>query len=422
MRCFLRMAAWTFSMLPWIVGCSQPPSYTLPDAAPNLSASPEFELLNTKTQWFDRVQVVLDDSGLAYVIIASMKLKSVQCVVVGQEGVVSREVIRQSVSPSSIDAMFDKAGVLHALIDNAHYVRTDGQWKPQPTAPWHRAGVKALHCRFVPGAEDLIWAFQVGGKDTGSPGRWDWYFLAADLGSVNGEDLLLPMILPWHSQTLKWVVVPGASPSYSTWVVCDNDSKQDIADWEAAANRRGTVFAVYQAQTSGTVHSTKPKYAQFTIPDSPAQTPQDRKRMEMVSGRPLSNTPWFAGWTSIAADPNSDSALLVKTSTAWLIRNGQCGRPTPLPVKIKPFGPSQAAPAGNSRFHTIAAGADYDWGKDQGHPVLYLEFSDGRWSPPVELGRSKLANYLQIGSNGPNALVVWPKENSIVGRWVRTKQ
>ena len=103
---------------------------------------------------------------------------------------------------------------------------------------------------------------------------------------------------------------------------------------------------------------------------------------------------------------------------------GAGGRAIELPIKT--FWEPRLAPAGNGRFHAVVVGpARNEWtGKDA--PILYLEFFEGKWSAPVELGLANVSSFwasiweaVQIGGDGPEALVVWPTEDGIVGRWVR---
>jgi hypothetical protein len=424
MRYPFRIAGFALSMLPWLVGCSQPPSYTLPEAASNLSISPVFELLPGKTST-DKVQVVVDQAGLAHVIIASGKLKSVHHVLVGPEGVIQRQIIQSSISPYAIDAAFDKEGLLHVLINDSHFNYIDGNWQRQIRTPWQEAGCKADLCRFVRGGPDLIWAFNVKGGEVGASGRWDLY----GFGGYGAG-----LIWPWYSQVSKRVIVPQISPSYSRWFVLDPASKKDINNFRAAANASGTVVAAFDAASYGLAGVSEPAFVHFSCDgrsaDSP-EAPASQRRLETVSRQALPG-PYdrygLGSQCTLAMDPNSDYALLLKGhSVSWLIQDGRCSKTIPLPIKT--FWEPRLAPAGNQRFHATTAGEGHKQQTEKGFPILYLEFSDGQWSRPVELGAASVSSpwglvwdAIQIGSKGPHALVVWPTKKGIVGRWIQMNQ
>jgi len=60
---------------------------------------------------------------------------------------------------------------------------------------------------------------------------------------------------------------------------------------------------------------------------------------------------------------------------------------------------------------------------------LYLQFRDGGWSAPVEVGGAKVDSFfgsvwnaVQIASDGEESvLVTWPVRGGIEGRWVRVR-
>lgn len=421
MRYSVGIAGFALGMLLGLVGCSQPPSYILPDAAPNLSFGPVFELLPCKTS-ADKVQMVVDQAGLAHVIIASGKLKSVHHVLVGPEGVRQKQVIHSSVSPYAIDAAFDKEGLLHVLLDDSHFIYSNGKWQRETRTPWQEAGCKADVCRFVRGGPDLIWAFNVRGSDIGLSGRWDLY----GFGGYGGG-----LIWPWYSQVSKRIIVPQASPSYSQWYMFDSDNKKNTDNCRAAANTSGTIVAVFDAASYGFAGVYEPAYVHFSRQCSPAEVSTEKRHLEAVSRQALPG-PYdrygLGSQCTLAMDPDSDYALLLKAhSVSWLIQDGRCDKTIPLPIKT--FWEPRLAPAGNQRFHAAAAGEGHKQQTEKGFPILYLEFSEGQWSRPVELGAAKVSSMwgliwdaIQIGSQGPEALVVWPTKEGIVGRWVRMNQ
>ncbi len=62
-------------------------------------------------------------------------------------------------------------------------------------------------------------------------------------------------------------------------------------------------------------------------------------------------------------------------------------------------------------------------------PVFYLQFRDGGWSAPVEVGGARVDSFfgsvwdaVQIATDGEERVfVTWPVRGGIEGRWVRVR-
>ena len=80
-------------------------------------------------------------------------------------------------------------------------------------------------------------------------------------------------------------------------------------------------------------------------------------------------------------------------------------------------------------FDVVVIGNRTESPSGQEFPVVYLQFRDGGWSAPVEVGGAKVDSFfgsvwdaVQIASDGEQRLfVTWPVRHGIEGRWVRVR-
>jgi hypothetical protein len=417
----------------WISGCTSLQISELAKVAkpPNISLGSVHELLQFKTS-MDKVRVVLDRSGLGHVIVSSSKLEEVHHIVVGPEGVLEQEIIRSDIWPVSIDAAFDAAGLLHVLIDDEHWVKENGIWSNVEHTPWKEAGFKKVFPNFVSGAKDLIFAFSVGGDELGTPKRFDWY----GFGGFNAG-----IIWPWLTSGRKLVFVTETNSKFTNWTVLDPQDKFDASNVHIVADFDDNVHVVYDATRTIFVNDAHPRYAQFKVNYTSPETMveeskstgiKERKFLQSVNGHTIDGIPEGTGrsiglgpQTSMAVDPVTGTVLVIKGHTAsWEILNNAWSKEIHLPLQT--FFEPRLAPADNNRFFAVVIGdADNQW-TDRGVPVLYLQFSQGVWSAPVELGVADIASFgggiwnaVQIGSNGGrDALAIWPTPKGLVARWI----
>jgi len=417
----------------FVAGCATTPVNGPVPTPPNIRLGPVLELLKILTAR-DKTRVILDNSGRGHVIIASTKLEEVHHIVVGPEGISEREVIRSAISPSSIDAAFDRAGSLHVLIDGEHLIMMEGVWQNSADTPWKKAGIEIREARFVPGAPDLIWAFTVKGEEVGAPGRLDWYGIGGYGAGI---------IWPWHKHGEKLVVVPEANPACTTWTVLDPKDKLDVNNWQLAADARRNIQAVYDSTRTFFVNATEARYVRFKVEECPpngaagteaAPATKANRLLLAVSGQPIEGqfgTLGLGNQVSLSVDPETGTALFVIAhDMSRLVREAVRDEAIGLPIGT--YWEPRLAPAGRDRFHAVVIGKSrnfWTW-TAKGSPIYYLEFSDRAWSAPIEVGIADVSAYwgliwnaIQIGSDGKNrALVVWPIESGIVGRWIEIVQ
>lgn len=409
-----RLIALLVSLLALLTGCASDPPIGTAGPPPDIRLGPVVELLRLETS-SDHVDALLDGKGNVHVIIAAKTSKEIHHVVVSPDGIVQREPVRSPSSTSAVSAAFDSEGRIHLLLDGKHLVREGSLWTATDPTPWEEVGIEVLDARFVQGKTGLIWAFTVDGKEVGTKGHWDWYAFGGGMGGI---------IFPWHSVSMKLVMVPESAMAEPLWYVLDPEENFDASNAMPAVDDDGNLHVVYDASRAGMAATVESRYARTDLlPPLPsgeeriADPTTGSKKLYPVGGSPI---PWFGPerralfQATAAVDPASGSLLIVRAHDAsFALEHGNWSYPVQLP--LSQFWEPKLAPAGGNAFHLMTI-AD--------HRVLYLLYAHGEWSAPVELGQADTASgyiwsALDIASDGRNrAFVVWPTTTGIVGRWV----
>jgi hypothetical protein len=377
-----------------------------PKLPPTLGAT--FEVAHFQTSW-DITHVVVDPSGLAHVIIGIKKTREVQHVLVGPDGVLGRETVATGIKPGNLDAAFDASGELHILVNFEHYAKVDGAWRGAVRTPWQEVGLEARSRGFVAGGRDLIWKFLVAGDEVGAPGHWDLIVL----GNVIG--------VPWHSPGWKLMVVPETTPAYSSWTVIDpHDNLVVDGNW-ISSDADGVVTLLYQARGYGL------RYARFDTGVGPAEAAgvvrtKGGRILRSITATPSTRGGQEALLNSVAAAPDGATRLFVQYDGASRLVHGDTWG-VPIARPIAHLYKVLLASAGGEGFHALAIGTSRHVWSGRDVPLYYMQFSDGGWSDPVELGIAPSLGFpvdaINIGSAAGNkALAVWPTDSGIVGRWI----
>jgi len=397
-----------------LTGCASEPRINPSGPPPEIRLASVIELLSFKTS-NDKVDVILDKSGNAHVLIAAETLKEVHHVAVSPEGIVQRELVEHDSSPSTISAAIDSEARLHLLLDDKHLVREASSWSDTYPAPWESIGMKVHSPRFVRSKDGLIWVFTVFGEEIGVPGRWEWFGFGGYGAAI---------IFPWHLRSEKLMIVPEAALAEPRWYVVDREDNLDATNILTTVDDNRNLHVLYDASyTSVNVARTRQLHITLLPPSAPggqSEPINHSKQLDAYSGR--ETTCFFSlqhrglSGAAAAADPVSGTVLVVKPNDSSIaFENGRWSTPLRLPLSI--FWTPKLAPAGGNAFHLIT----------QTEPgVAYLYYAHGSWSAPVELGQAGVASVwgstwgaLNIASDGRNhAFVVWPTETGIVGRWV----
>jgi hypothetical protein len=376
-----------------------PPEATAPP--PKVSLGPAVDLLTAGTVR-DRVRAIAGSDGSVHVLIASTELRKVFEVVVPRNGELQRRVIRSDVSPSHVDGAFDTQGRLHVLIDTEHMVFDSGMWQRSDQTPWRASGLKIDAARFVPAAPNLVWVFQVNGRDVGAPGRVEIFGFGGYGAGI---------IWPWFTQGSRTVLVSESPAGYGPWIVVEPEGKEDTAVADIAADGQGNVHLIYTRSRGGLASETSHRYV--------------RLGAERLQGRP--------GMASGVSDASTSSS-----STFQAVEGQPVGKQLVVRGQTS-SGPAFISwPAGYYRsssrlssdtgetLHALTVGKARDQWRGKGFPIRYQMYSDHAWSGPIDVGLADVGAFwgyiweaLDIASAGPDrAFLVWPTQQAIVGRWV----
>ncbi|HEV8619686.1 MAG TPA: hypothetical protein VGQ79_01535 [Nitrospiraceae bacterium] len=437
-----------------IFGCQSisvlPTEDVTTQAIPYIHAGPLHVLLKMPTG-LDKVKVLVDNTGLAYIFISSIRINEVHHVVLGPDGVIERELIKSSVDTLNLDAAFDRSGRLHVLIGNEHMIKQEGSWVAVERTPWEELGLTIKRPGFVAGARDLTWAFLIGGQEVGTAGRWDWFGIA-------GGYPPLGLIWPWHTQADKLMIVPEMAPTYTTWMVLEPESNFDTDLWAFGTDGQGAIHVAYeQSRPNVMMQYGEISHAKFVIePDRTAPPTassdvtaplRERRQLQAIpGGRAIgyNKSPTFIyPPVSIAIDPDSGTTLVVRRSggfeeffqlreagpRGFLVRDEEWS--AAIPMAVSNVMKTSVAPSGNDRFHAVVVGEPSNFWTGGDNPIYYLNLTSNVWSPPVTLGLANnshwifkgLVDSVEVASNGRRrAVVVWPTDEGIVGRWIELLQ
>lgn len=436
---FLTHCSLLFVVFLVLPGCSKsilvlPPDDVTTQTTPYIHAGPLHLLLKMPTG-LDKVKVLIDKTGLAHIFIASVRTNEVHRVVLAPDGVIERELIKSNVDTLNLDVAFDRSGQLHVLIGEEHLIKQDGTWVTWERTPWKETGLKIKKPGFVAGARDLTWAFLISGEEVGTPGRWDWFGVAGGLPPMG-------LIVPWHTQADKLMIVPEMAPTYTLWMVVEPESTRDTWFWAFGVDRQGAIQVVYEQANFLFMPIAGVYYQKVVIEPDPSATPmassdvtaplRDRRQLLAIpEGQLVGPTDISGPPVSIAVDPDSGAALVVMRvdRSGYVVRDQKFSASIRLPVSA--IMKSSIASAGKERFHAVVVGQHTNFWTGDYRPVYYLSFSGSVWSRPVALGIAKSSHWFfkdvkpsveVASSDSRRAVVVWPTDEGIVGRWIELLQ
>jgi hypothetical protein len=271
----------------------------------------------------------------------------------------------------------------------------------------------------------LLYAFDVRGKAVGAPARWDIFGVGGYGGGI---------IWPWRTRGSRLAVVAEDGGHYDTWSVVDLDDNEDVADWRTIADPDGRVHVVYDAQRNVLATQSLARYACIepaaTADSSPARE-IDGHHVRAVSGTVVPITPEAPAIGMSAAlgfDAATGELLLIRQHRGGrVLRDDAWGPDVPFPMDLA-WEPRVASLAAGG-FDVVVTGSRTDSPSGYRQPVFYLQFRDGRWSAPVEIGDAKVDalfgsiwGAVQLASDGNDRLLVtWPVPDGIEARWLRVR-
>ncbi len=395
-----------------IFGCAgRGPLVVTDRPSPDVRLSPEIQLLDVPIQ---KISAAIGQDGRVHVLALASKPPKLHHLVIGTKGVLNREVVTSSDSYDHLDIAFDSSGNLHAIVDEDHFVLEEGTWRK----------LSKQHCiKLISGGEDLFCLSLVKGKDVGAPGNWDWYTV---------DDSLLPLCcwIPWHSRPDKLVLARKTPEGWSKLALFDVETKFEIENPSIAADKSGTLHVFYKTEEGGTFKDTQCAYMRIepmTLGESSESNQsfssdheEAPRTLAKVSGRVITRGSWSLECHDIAADPETGTALITISegySFSYIVEDGKIGPQVPM---YDFDGVIDVEPAGEGRF--LALGIWWDQGFPTGTRfVYYLEYRDGMWSAPVELGKEikRLRNVVLLSDLDRRALALWTNKNGRpVARWI----
>jgi hypothetical protein len=255
--------------------------------------------------------------------------------------------------------------------------------------------------------------------------QWEWYGFGGYGAGI---------IFPWPSYPDKLVVLREDGDTWGQRTVIDPDLKGDVEKWYGftmAGDARGTVHLVYEREWFFIfAMATETRYVRI-----PSITGGEEDRESR--GAASSDNIALAGYYStkvvpnskfvhftVAADPDSGTALFVSGGRSQKIRNDRFDLPRIIRL---PMGSEQrVASAGSGDFHAAVLGEKSSsdiWTPSFG--IYYLSNQRGGWSSPVELGDGALVSkdtFLLVSDASSRAFVTWGTDNGLVGRWVELEE
>lgn len=396
----------------FLTGCSATRAPSPQLKQPEVTLGPILEVLKVETG-SDKVRVVPDPNGQVHVFVASKKSDQVLHVTVRDNKVSEPKIVQTKVSPSRIDGAFDRKGKLHALIDTKHMILEDNTWQPSPLTPWTGTDVDVSGARFVPGATELIWAFEVQGRDVGSPLRMDIY----GFGGYNAG-----IIWPWFSRGTRLVLT--SEDHLDCWNVFHLSERFDSLPTALVSDRQGNIHVIYTKTLGGILtdihtHSYLSINARELAPD-PEKYPnlmhikiKDRAlQIQEISG---SQIPGRRNLNSgITVDPESGVVL----AGMRLLIKGDMYTDS---IQAQSYSIwSHLVPAGKNTFHALYYG-------DSGNPFVCSLFPTLEWSAPLQIGASGGKSFFRTPSweamglasiDNNKAFATWSMPHSIAGRWI----
>ncbi len=408
----------------FLFGCAGRGPLVITDRpSPDVRLSPEIQLLDVP---IEKLSAAIDQDGRVHVLALASKPPELHHLIIGIEGVLNREVVISSDSYDydHLDIAFDSSGNLHAIVDEDHFVLEEGTWRK----------LSKQHCiELISGGQDLFCLSRVEGKDVGAPGNWDWHFIAG-----GGYGAAFCCLIPWHSYPDKLVLAKKTPEGWSKLALFDAETKFEIENPSIAADKSGTLHVLYSAGEGGYVRDEQCAYLRIEpmILGESSESNQSfgldhgeaPRTLTKVSGRAVTSK---GECYDIAADPETGTALITIResyrdlfhpiryhSYSHIVENGKIGPQVPM---YNFDGVIDVEPAGEGRFLALGTWLDQGWARTWF--IYYLEYRNGMWSAPVELGKEKgilwLHNVVLLSDLDRRAFALWTNKNGRpVARWI----
>ena len=400
----------------FLFGCAGRGPLVITDRpSPDVRLSPEIQLLDVPVR---KISAAIDQDGRVHVLALASKPPKLHHLVIGTKGVLNREVVTSSDSYDHLDIAFDSSGNLHAIVDEDHFVLEEGTWRK----------LSKQHCiELISGGQDLFCLSRVEGKDVGAPGDWDWYMFVG--GGYGAPGCCL---IPWHSHPDKLTLARKTPEGWSKLALFDVETKFAIENPSIVAAKSGTLHVLYTTDEGGSFGDVQCAYVRIepmTLGESSesiqrydSDDEETTRTLTKVSGRVVSTR---GRCDDIAVDPETGTVLIAVrgyhrgryTSYSHIVEDDKIGPQVPM---YDFDGVIDVEPAGEERFLALSIWLDQGfWARTWF--IYYLEYRDGMWSAPVELGKEIqwLRNVVLLSDLDRRAFALWTNKNDRpVARWI----
>jgi hypothetical protein len=390
-----------------VCGCAATPQPLL--KPPDVRLGPVLNVLAMETG-SDKVRLVPDALNQIHALVASSRTDRVLHVTVRGNDASKPETVASDLFPGHMDAAFDRAGNLHLLVDAQHFIRTDGVWRKSASTPWSGTGFEPGWAGFVPGAPELVWAFEVKGARVGASMRMDIYGFGGYGAGI---------IWPWFTRGSRLVLVHEDHPD--CWNIVELPGRFDSIPCAFAADPKGGLHVTYTRTLGGLLQSNEPHYASLRLRDL-AQDLEPQPTIIRIGNRsvrirnitggalPRLSQSVLPSCAPLAADPQSGTVLV---GTNLLVRDRMYAELPWGSLAEEGIGPRHTAAAGGDAFHAMRGGC-------------YSLFDGAAWSAPLELGVPEVADFWGTaldavdltGTTDGRAFAAWPVRHGIAGRWI----
>jgi hypothetical protein len=295
-----------------------------------------------------------------------------------------------------LDAFVDRQGALHAIVGKHHYELGPAGWRE----------IEGPGCRsFVTGGPNVACLFVLAAPDPRNRTRWDWFgFGGFGVG----------IILPWHIHATKLGLAEYTSSGWVERGIVDRASSWDTLYADADASSEGDIEVVYRRGVYQFVDVSQLRYERFNAPGRES-APAPTERIEALGADD-------ASWSLLGVSVDEFKALLARTApgrfwgnpriasdrvgresivlmvdnngTVWM-RRIVYGLPEAARMLLDEKGSRRVrglVALDEGRMVALLEESRTGWWSIPPQPLRLVEYRDGKWSAPIEVGATSHIN------------------------------
>jgi hypothetical protein len=321
----------------------------------------------------------------------------------------------QLTSSGTLDAVVDRQGVLRLTDGKSHLELGPNGWRP----------VDGPECvKFLPGGPNPVCLVRIVPSDPRQRKRWDWHALGG---------FGVGIIWPWRADIVKFGITELTSAGWIERGIVDRASDWDTDYADGITSPSGDVEVVYQrgmpSPFLGGERFGQWRYQRFNAPGGQAApmpsdqigalgpddaswslvglTAKERARLAYGDER-LWDSP------RIASTPQGHETLilifagLVGSHQAVWMRRFVRGTPDPAVLLLDRISLRVRGLVALAEGHLIALLEESRtaWWSVPPQPLKLMEYRDGKWSAPIELGVTSGSDSSSLIVSGPNLVAI----------------